>query len=97
MLSYITSTMFLSLIPLIKFRSIFGLNYCLGLGKFHCQSFVVIPYGPTVSIDFCLLVVEINSRLLIFSLCRLKEHIARAATPKPIVVGYVDLLGEVIV
>lgn len=97
MLSYITSTMFLSLIPLIKFQSILGLSYCLGLGKFHCQSYVVILSNQTMSMDFCLLMVEIRSWLLFFSLCKLKKHIARVATPKPIVVGYVDLLGKIII
>jgi hypothetical protein len=46
--------------PPIKFQPILGLSYCLGLDKFHCQSFVAIISSPRVSIDFCLLVVEVS-------------------------------------
>lgn len=92
-LSCITSIMFLSSIPLIMLRPILGLSYCLGLGKFHCQSFVAIFSSPRVSMDICLLVVEVSIRLLIFSLCKLREHIARATTPKPTVVGCILTVG----
>ncbi len=37
--------------------------------------------------------VKVSIRLLIFSLCKLREHIIRAATPKPTIVGCVLIVG----